>query len=234
MSKKCEFCHAEMADDALQCPECEKYVLGYESAKRKKLQKKKSKNQIIMIVSAVVAAIIILFAVINAVLNVINDRNSESDSDYSKVFDKYIEATLNVDYDEFIGLYPDFYASELDEMFSYMCGDSAEYLQMLNESMVKQFGNLNGVTYTINSESIAKEDAVKAYKKEWVSTYGMSEKDDVSAVYIIDADFSVSGRNYSDDINQNVMLAKINGKWYLMNLMYLFDTQQTSETTAAE
>jgi hypothetical protein len=59
----------------------------------------------------------------------------------------------------------------------------------------------------------------------------MSEDADVSAVYIIDADFTVSGRNYSDDINQNVMLAKIDGKWYLMNIMYLFDTEEATATT---
>jgi hypothetical protein len=231
MSKQCEFCKAEMADDAVQCPECEKYIRGYENTRRKKIEKKKSRNQIILIIFAVVAFIIILFAVVNSVLDVVNNKNVESDSDYSKVFDRYIDATLNMDYDEFISLYPDFYASEIDEMFSYVCGSSSEYLEMLNETMVRQFGSLNEITYEINSEGVAKDEKVESYKDEWVNLYGMSEDADVSAVYIIDADFTVSGRNYSDDINQNVMLAKIDGKWYLMNIMYLFDTEEATATT---
>lgn len=233
MSKQCKFCNAEMADDAVQCPECEKFIPGYESIKRKKKEKSKSTKKTVIIVSIFAAVVIILVLVINAIVNVIIKNSEEADSDYAKVFDKYIEATLNSDYDEYLEVFPDFYAKEIDNMFSYICPESSEYLEMLKETMVRQYGNINEITYEINSEGVANEDKLESYREEWVNVYGCPEDAKISAVYIIDADFTVSGKKCADEINQNVMLAKIDGKWYLMNLMYLFDTEAL-ETTAAE
>ena len=222
MSKECKFCGAEMADDAVQCPECEKFVPGYEASKRRKKEKSMNAKRTAVFAAIIVAAVVLLFVIITAVANVIVKNSEEADSDYAKVFDRYTDALINVDYDEYLGVFPDFYANEVNEMFSYLSGSGAEYLQ---------FGALNGITYEINSEGVANDDKIADYKDEWVNLYGLSEKAKVSAVYIIDADFTVSGRKLSDDINQNVMLAKIDGKWYLMNIMYLFDT--SGMTTAS-
>ncbi len=230
MSKLCKFCNAEMADDALQCPECEKFIPGYESAKRKQAEQKSGKKKIV-VVAIVLAVIIVVVLIVNAVITTIAKNNSEADSDYSKIFDRYIEAILNTDYDEYLALYPDFYAKEIDDMYSYMCEDSADYIAMLKESMEKQFGLINEVTYQINSEGVANENKIASYKEEWVNVYGCDEDAEVSAVYIIDVDFKVSGRNLTDDINQNLMLTKIDGKWYLMNFIYLFDTEAVETVT---
>ncbi len=234
MSKLCKFCNAEMADDALQCPECEKFIPGYENAKRKKTEKEHSKKKLIITLSCIAVVIILIVVIINAVINTVTKNSQEADSDYSKIFDRYIESILNTDYDEYLALYPDFYAKEIDEMYSYVCEDSADYIEMLKESMEKQFGLINEVTYTINSEGVASEEAIESYKDEWINVYGCDENADVSQVYIIDVDFSISGRNISDSINQNVMLSKINGKWYLMNFIYLFDTESTDTATVTE
>lgn len=231
MSKECKFCGAEMADDAVQCPECEKFVPGYEASKRRKKEKSMNAKRTAVFAAIIVAAVVLLFVIITAVANVIVKNSEEADSDYAKVFDRYTDALINVDYDEYLGVFPDFYANEVNEMFSYLSGSGTEYLQMLNDKMTEQFGALNGITYEINSEGVANDDKIADYKDEWVNLYGLSEKAKVSAVYIIDADFTVSGRKLSDDINQNVMLAKIDGKWYLMNIMYLFDT--SGMTTAS-
>lgn len=224
MSKKCTFCNAEMADDAVQCPECEKYVRGYENAKRMKKEKSTETKKSLIITICAVAFVLLLFFTVDAVMSVVRKNNEEADGDYAKVLDKYIEAVINCDYNEYLSLYPDFYKNEIDEMYSYISGSGQEYLEKIKEDMVSQFGYINEITYTINSESVASDSQIEDYQAEWNELYGFSERADVSAIYIIDADFKVSGRNSSFDKNQSVMLAKIDGKWYLMNIIYFLDT----------
>lgn len=224
MSKNCTFCNAEMADDAVQCPECEKYVRGYENAKRIKKEKSNNTKKNLIITICAAAFVLVLFFTVDAVMNVVRKNNEESDSDYAKVIDRYIEAVIDCDYDEYLSLYPDFYQKEIDDMYSYIGGSGQEYLEKIKEEMVSQFGYINGITYEINTEGVAPETQIEAYRDEWVKNYKMSERAKVSAVYIIEADFKVSGRNASFDKTQSVMLAKIDGKWQLMNIIYFLDT----------
>lgn len=229
MSKSCSFCGAEMADDAVQCPECEKYIRGYVKGKKIKKDETVQKKKTIIITCCTAVFAVLLFIFVNAVLNVVNKNKMEADADYIKVFDKYIEACLDCDYDKFISLYPEFYAQEIDGMFTYISGNGQDYLTKLKEDMVEQFGYINDITYEVKSEAVVSDSQIQTTISEWKTLYEIKQDPDVSAIYNVTLNFKISGRNSSYDNDQTISFARIDGKWYIMNIVYFLDTSKMAQ-----
>lgn len=56
MAKQCRFCGAEMDDNAIKCPECEKAVAGAEILIDKQRQKAKKKTIVIIVLIISIAS----------------------------------------------------------------------------------------------------------------------------------------------------------------------------------
>lgn len=239
MSKNCKFCGAEMADDALQCPECEKFVAGANAqlSKRNETRKKRKKTLITAgIITAVAACSVGVIAAASASMS----SRQAAEKYVTDPIDLYIEGLQKKNYNKVLAAFPDFYSQEIYDYWSYLSSDDTPeyYFSAWYDDIVADYGTSFDITYEIEGVSVLEDDSLDSTKDELVTLYGMSEESELSEYEVLNIIFTVEGRGNESEFTESLTVAKIDGEWYMMNLVYFINQKTegggTDDLTSAE
>lgn len=240
MSKLCQYCGAEMDNEAYECPECLKKIPGAEMLiKRKEAEKKEKRTKIFKTIGFAVLSVAIITGL---TIFVVMLTRKESDK-YMKPVKSYIEGCVDNDYTEYISAFPDFYKTMFSQQFAYIVmGDIPEdaekmytadmlYHDQYYKSLAGKFGVDFDITYTIHTEKHLTGDDLLKYQEEYISFNPEQLADTVfEDGYELAVSFTTKGNLGSNTVSdEKFRVIKIDGNWYMMNYVdFLYEKEDTN------
>ena len=174
MAKQCRFCGAEMDDNAIKCPECEKAVAGAEILINKQRQKAKKKTTIILVVIICIVLVVGL-----VVVSIVTSKNKLGAKSYVDAIDMNISAMIDDDPNKFLKSYPEFMQSVIkDTLGSLTETGFDEYMELLSDEIVKSYGSDVSVSYNILDKQHLDDDAINDYLTsifDYIDDYNMED-----------------------------------------------------------
>ena len=240
MSKLCQYCGAEMDNEAYECPECLKKIPGAEMLmKQKEAEKKEKRNKTLKITGLAVAVV----AVITGLTFLVTFLTRKESDIYMKPVDAYIEGCVENEYDKYISAFPEFYQQMFNQQFAYivmgeMTDDEEKirtadmlYHDQYYRSLASEFGTDFDLTYKIYRETRMTAEDLKKYQEEYASFNPELLSNDVfEDGYEIAVTFTAKGNLGSNNVtNENFRVVKINDQWYMMDYVdFLYVEEETN------
>lgn len=240
MSKLCQYCGAEMDNEAYECPECLKKIPGAELLIKQKEIEKKEKIKRNLKIAGLAFSVVVLITGLTVLISFLTRKESDI---YMKPVDSYIEGCVENEYDKFISAFPVFYQQMFNQQFAYIVmGDMTDdeqkiytadllYHDQYYQSLSSKFGSDFDVTYQINKETKMTEEDLSKYHDEYISfNPEMLSNDVFEEGYEINVTFTAKGNLGSNKINQeNFRVIKINGEWRMMDYVdFLYEKEETT------
>lgn len=140
----------------------------------------------------------------------------------------FMEHYYGADYDEMVKtIYPDLVDDEFEETFTQIMASMKD-----SDFIVKDF--------TVGEKELRSDEARAAYEQDLNEEYGLSIELDELYYITVEYSFSgtVDGTSYETDASAIVAVAKIGGKWYVVNgdesKHYGYDTAENAALTFYE
>jgi len=222
MSKICTNCGAEMDNDAYECPECLKKIPGAEIKIKQKQEEKKRKTKIAVILSLV---IVLVVAIVTGVVYIIKVNTTTVQDKYVVPIKNYILGCEQNRYPRYLAAYTPYYAEMLDKGFAELTQNKngEMYLNELYKSMLTKYGEDFKITYDIISEIQAPREVLDKYAEDYIKADFAEEGTVFSDGYTVKIRFTVSGVKATKQFEKELQLLELDGKWYMMDLVYLID-----------
>lgn len=228
MAKYCRFCGAEMDDDAVKCPECEKAVPGAEILLDKQRQQKKKKNTIILVV---LICIVLIVGII--VVSAISNKNKSGSKSYVDAIDMNISAMIDNNPTKFLKSYPEFMQGIIEETLGSLAENGFnEYIDLLNDEIIKSYGSNAVASYNIVDKQHLDEDSINEYLTsifEYIDGYEMEDYPAQDA-YQLSLEITFNGSIGTQTLNITVAVMQFDGSWYIMNIINPINTEVDSVT----
>lgn len=222
MAKQCRFCGAEMDDNAIKCPECEKAVAGAEILINKQRQKAKKKTTIILVV-----IVCIVLAVGLVVVSIVTSKNKSGANSYVDAIDMNISAMIDDDPNKFLKSYPEFMQGVIEDTLGSLTETGFdEYMELLSDEIVKSYGSDVSVSYNILDKQHLDEDAIDDYLTsifDYIEDYNMEDYPAQDA-YQLGLEITLNGSIGNQTLNTMVAVMKFDGSWYIMNIINPINT----------
>lgn len=222
MAKQCRFCGAEMDDNAIKCPECEKAVAGAEILIDKQRQKAKKKTIVIIVLIIYIVLIIGL-----AVIAMGTSKNKSGAKSYVDAIDMNISAMIDDDPNKFLKSYPEFMQGVIkDTLGSLTETGFDEYMELLSDEIVKSYGSDVSVSYNILDKQHLDDDAINDYLTsifDYIDDYNMEDYSAQDA-YQLGLEITFSGSIGNQKLNTMVAVMEFDGSWYIMNIINPINT----------
>lgn len=222
MAKQCRFCGAEMDDNAIKCPECEKAVAGAEILINKQRQKAKKKTTIILVVIICIVLVVGLVVVAMG-----TSKNKSGAKSYVDAIDMNISAMIDDDPNKFLKSYPEFMQGVIkDTLGSLTETGFDEYMELLSDEIVKSYGSDVSVSYNILDKQHLDDDAINDYLTsifDYIDDYNMEDYSAQDA-YQLGLEITFSGSIGNQKLNTMVAVMEFDGSWYIMNIINPINT----------
>lgn len=222
MAKQCRFCGAEMDDNAIKCPECEKAVAGAEILIDKQRQKAKKKTIVI-----IVLIIYIVLVVGLAVVAMVTSKNKSGAKSYVDAIDMNISAMIDDDPNKFLKSYPEFMQGVIkDTLGSLTETGFDEYMELLSDEIVKSYGSDVSVSYNILDKQHLDDEAINDYLTsifDYIDDYNMEDYPAQDA-YQLGLEITFNGSVGNQKLNTMVAVMEFDGSWYIMNIINPINT----------
>lgn len=228
MTKTCKFCGAEMDENAIKCPQCEKNVPNAEILLDKQRQKHKKK---LLIISTVIICIVLITGII--VLSAISKKNKTGGNSYVDVIDMNIASMINNDSKQFLNSYPEFMRAAIEENLGYLTnGDFNTYIDSLNDEIIKVYGSNVSASYEVLSKQHLDDDTSQQYLEsifEYTTDYNIDDFP-VEDAYQLNISFTFNGSVGTQTFNTTIATMQFDGSWYLLNIINPINTETDSQT----
>lgn len=229
MAKKCRFCGAEMDDNAIKCPECEKLVPNAEIILDKQKQAKKKRNNIILI-----SVISVILIVIVLVISNIQKNNSTGANSYIDAIDMNLSSMVNNEPKKYLNSYPEFIRDELEQTLGLLSdGNFEEYFDSMHDEIYKIYGSNISVSYEMLTKTHMSQDDIDQYVDDLKSYFQVENSDvdyNIQDAYQLGISITINGTTGNQTLNKSIAVMKIDGSWYVMNIiniaMVQVDNQQ--------
>lgn len=229
MAKKCRFCGAEMDDNAIKCPECEKLVPNAEIILDKQKQAKKKRNNIILI-----SVISVILIVIVLVISNIQKNNSTGANSYIDAIDMNLSSMVNNEPKKYLNSYPEFIRDELEQTLGLLSdGNFEEYFNSMHDEIYKIYGSNISVSYEMLTKTHMSQDDIDQYVDDLKSYFQVEDSSvdyNIQDAYQLGISITINGTTGNQTLNKSIAVMKIDGSWYVMNIiniaMVQVDNQQ--------
>lgn len=229
LAKKCRFCGAEMDDNAIKCPECEKLVPNAEIILDKQKQAKKKRNNIILI-----SVISVILIVIVLVISNIQKNNSTGANSYIDAIDMNLSSMVNNEPKKYLNSYPEFIRDELEQTLGLLSdGNFEEYFDSMHDEIYKIYGSNISVSYEMLTKTHMSQDDIDQYVDDLKSYFQVENSDvdyNIQDAYQLGISITINGTTGNQTLNKSIAVMKIDGSWYVMNIiniaMVQVDNQQ--------
>lgn len=222
MAKQCRFCGAEMDDNAIKCPECEKAVAGAEILINKQRQKAKKKTTIILVVIICIVLVVGL-----VVVSVVTSKNKSGAKSYVDAIDMNISAMIDDDPNKFLKSYPEFMQGVIEDTLGSLTETGFdEYMELLSDEIVKSYGSDVSVSYNILDKQHLDDDAINDYLTsifDYIDDYNMEDYPAQDA-YQLGLEITFNGSVGNQKLNTMVAVMEFDGSWYIMNIINPINT----------
>ena len=222
MAKQCRFCGAEMDDNAIKCPECEKAVAGAEILINKQRQKAKKKTTIILVVIICIVLVVGL-----VVVSVVTSKNKSGAKSYVDAIDMNISAMIDDDPNKFLKSYPEFMQGVIEDTLGSLTETGFdEYMELLSDEIVKSYGSDVSVSYNILDKQHLDDDAINDYLTsifDYIDDYNMEDYPAQDA-YQLGLEITFNGSIGNQKLNTMVAVMEFDGSWYIMNIINPINT----------
>ena len=242
MSKVCQYCGAEMDNDAYECPECLKKDAGAELIFKQKEAERKLKRKSSMTIAGIAAVIILI---ITGLVVLVVSLNRKPSFYYSKPIKAYIDGIEQNNYSKNLSAFDKVLADVIEENRAYIMRNGVPakdreqakvggelYLDEYFKELMKRYGQDFEISYKILSEKQMKTDELSRYKEEFKSMFG--EEADISDGYELKISFTIQGslgkKNYSRD---SFFVLKMNDKWKIVDEINFLE-EETGQNTGVQ
>ncbi len=224
MSKFCEKCGTELADDVQFCENCGQPVVAASPADpatskmptflQKLLSDKKMLGMAIGAVAAVIVVIILLVVLFGG-------------SPYKKALNNYFDL-MKGEISDVKALAPDSFWAEVKDEFDVTSGDVKDHLKdsykVLAEALEEEYGKNIKIKWEVTSEEKLDKDDLGDIKDELKDKYGINKKE-ITEACELELHTETKGSEDEDENDAELTVVKIDGKWYIYNLIpSLFST----------
>lgn len=223
LAKECRYCGAEMGDDAIKCPECGKSVPNAEIILDNQRRKKKKKRNIILIV---VICIVLIVAI--AIVSKVASNNKTGADTYIKALDMNLASMVDNQPQKYLNSYPEFIRDELEETLGMLADNGfTEYFDLMHEEITKIYGTNIAVSYEVVTRTHMEQESIDEYVSDLNSYFGNDDSVDydIQDAYQLGVSITINGTNGKQTLNQNVAVMKIDGYWYMMDIINIASTQ---------
>ena len=228
MAKKCRFCGAEMDDNAIKCPECEKLVPNAEIILDKQKQAKKKKTNIILISVISVILIIIVLVISN-----IQKNDSTGASSYIDAVDMNLSSMVNNEPQKYLNSYPEFIRDELEQTLGLLSdGNFEEYFNSMHDEIYKIYGSNISISYEMLTKTHMSQDDIDQYIDDLNSYFQVENSNvdyNVQDAYQLGISITINGTTGNQTLNKSIAVMKIDGSWYVMNIINIAMVQVDSQ-----
>ena len=242
MSKLCQYCGAEMDNEAYECPECLKKIPGAEMIIKRKAAEKKEKQKKIIKTTLISLAAVAFITGLTILVTFLTRKDSDI---YMKPVKSYISGYVNNDYGQYLKAYHPYYQQMFNESYAYMVMGKMPSTEeiMLNADMIyhdecyKELANTYGsnfdITYKIYEENHLDEAKLKEYEAEFIAY----EPDKLSETVFEDGYedtvvFTIKGNLGSKSFTEkNFQVIKINGEWKMMSFVNFLAEEEQENTS---
>jgi hypothetical protein len=237
MSKLCQYCGAEMDNEALECPECLKKIPGADTIKKRKEAEKKDKQK--KIIKIVTGSVLAVAFITGLVLLVTHFVRKPSDI-YMKPVKKYINGCVANEYDEYISAFPEYLQQIISEQYAYLVMNEMPstpekvhtadllYFDQYYRAIAQKYGTDFDITYKIYEEKPLTDEELEKYTGEFRS-FDQQNLSDVSFSegYELTVAFTVKGNLGSKTFTEkDFPVLKIDDTWYIMNYIDFFKEEE--------
>ena len=137
---------------------------------------------------------------------------------YEKAIDNYFDVFFSGELEKIKSLAPEAYWEYMEDEYDLDIDDYIEdmedEMEEFLEEMEDEFGKKAKVTYKITDADRLDEDDLKDLKKTMKDDYDISKKS-VTDAYEIELEVTIKGEDDEDDTEMEVIVVKIDGKWYM-------------------
>lgn len=223
MAKKCRFCGAEMDDNSIKCPECEKLVPNAQIILDKQKQEKKKKRSIILVV---VVSLMVIIAI--AIILKVTDKNKVGCTNYVDVIDMNLSSMIDNQPQKYLNSYPEFIRGELEETLGMLAENGfEEYFDLMHEEITKIYGTNIVVSYEVMSKIHMEQEAIDEYVSDLNGYFNNVDgvNYNIQDAYQLGLTITINGTNGKQTLNQNVAVMQVDDYWYIMNIINIATTQ---------
>lgn len=224
MAKQCRFCGAEMDDNAIKCPECEKLVPNAEIILDKQKQAKKKKNIIILVV-VICLVLIVSIAIISKVV----EKNKTGYSNFVDAIDTNLSSMVDNQPQKFLNTYPEFIRSEIEQTLGFLAENGFnEYFDLMHDEITKIYGTNIAVSYEVVNKTHMEQEAIDKYISNLNEYFSVSNENidyNIQDAYQLGVSITINGTNGKQTLNKNIAVMQIDNAWYIMNLINIAETQ---------
>lgn len=198
MSKFCEKCGAEIAENEKVCLNC----------KEQKPVTNKKNGAMYFIIGGIVAVIAIIVTIVLVIVN----------NAWKKPIDKMIKGFEKGDIDLILEAAPDFMIEKgkEDDNYDYYKEQYEKYFIKIADALEDEFGENFKIKYKVVKKEKIKKDDLKQVEK---LCNKMVDSDDikVSAGYKVKIKLTIKGKEKTDNDTLTVYVYKIDGKWSIID-----------------
>ncbi len=239
MSKLCQYCGAEMDDNAYECPECLKKDPGAELKFKQKEAEKKLRRKNKMTIAGIAAAVILIIA---GLVILVVSLNRKPSFYYSKPIKSYIAGFVENNYSKNLSAFDDVLADAIQENRAFIMRDGQPakdkaqaatggelYLDEYFKALRQRYGQDFDISFKILDERQIKKDQLPKYEEEFTSMFG--GEIDISDGYELKIVFTIQGslgkKSYTKD---SFFVMKMNDKWKIIDEINFLEeeTEQSS------
>lgn len=239
MSKLCQYCGAEMDDEAYECPECLKKDPGAELIFKQKEAERKLKRKSRMTIAGISACVILIITILVIIAASLNRKPSYY---YSKPIKTYISSFVENNYKKNLSAFDNTLADMIEENRACIMRDGTPakdkaqaetggilYLDEYYKALMKRYGNDFDITFKILSEKQMEKDKLSQYKEEYKSMFGTDV--DLSDGYELRIVFTIAGslgkKSYTKD---SFFVLKMNDKWKIIDEINFLEETASQNT----
>ncbi|MGN1411426.1 MAG: hypothetical protein ACI4WH_02805 [Oscillospiraceae bacterium] len=224
MAKQCRFCGAEMDDNAIKCPECEKLVPNAEIILDKQRQAKKKRNTIILVV-LVCLVLIVAIAIISEVVS----KKKTGYANYVSAIDANLSSMVDNQPEKYLNTYPKFIRSEIEETLGYLAENGFnEYFDLMHDEITKIYGSNIAISYEVVTKTHMEQDSIDEYVSNLNDYFNNDDENidyNIQDAYQLGVSITINGTTGNQTLNKNIAVMQIDNAWYIMNLINIAETQ---------
>lgn len=217
MGKFCSNCGNELAEDAKFCGGCgaaqtqqaqPQEAVNQQPAHETPVANQGKKNQKPLIIGAAAAAVTFFIAFILVIALLF------SGGGYQKPIKNMIKGMEKKNYDTFVKAFPEETQEYFDELLERGNYTKSAFMKERLADLESEYGKNIKLSYKITDKTRIKD---KDELERIENKYGL--EDTPKAAYEVEVELTIKGSKDKDTEDMDLVVAKIGGKWYIVNMM---------------
>lgn len=239
MSKVCQYCGAEMDNDAYECPECLKKDAGAELIFKQKEAEKKLKRKNNLTIAGISAAVILVIA---GLVILVVSLNRKPSFYYTKPIKAYLDSIEENNYPKNLSAFDEALADAIEENRAFImregkpAKDKAQakiggefYLDNYYQALMERYGRDFSISYKILGEKQMKKEQLPKYKEEFKSMFG--KETEITDGYELQIVFTIQGslgkKSYT---RESFFVLKMDDKWKIIDEVNFLEEENTDNS----